>query len=389
MSEVEKSTKNRALLLFKDDSSLMSAVKLERILGGENFTFEYCYAHNSRHGGRELSERQINLSLEGRKVDYTLEIREASDERFLEKFDTVYACKYPGIFKMKWVLRLWNFKARRPCFVSSFPGIEFTPKSGIRARQYSDVVCLNTVDDVSVFRKFASKRWQKNTEAIQFSPFFFSKNKVHAEAPVRNVVFFSQSVMPESREGRVDVLGFLVEAARLNPGVLITIKLRHLENENKVHTHKEQYSYPSLLREEFPLDAPENLVFSADSMEKILEECDFAVTVASTAGVEALGSGIPTLFLGDFMGIRDEWYHKALIEFVGESGLLGGKEDLLSLRPSRPDEAWYMNTMSTEDHVKILTEKILGFDHGKAARGEGYIGKLLPQSLKRFLYSFL
>ena len=339
-SQIKSTKKNKILLLFKDDSSLLSAVKFEKIMGQLQFEYAYCFAYNKKKKGKELSDRQIAASLGTRKIDYKLEIREVAEESFLAQFDTIVSCKFPLIFEIKWLLNFWKFNGHRPCFVAMFPGIEFTPKLGTKTRQFADIICLNCPDDIEHYKRFVPKYLQRQNIALQFSPFFYQHKKIEiGDKKIKKVVFFAQSIMPQSRASRLDILDSLVEAAKANPSTSFLIKLRHLEIENTTHTHIEKYSYQRLSLEEYNGNLPRNLNFTAENIDTLLEEIDLTVTVASTAGIEALGLGIPTLFLHIYKGSATDLHNSSMKTFANESELLVSRTELSKLSRLIPNAA--------------------------------------------------
>jgi len=390
LSQNNSQKKNKILLLFKDDSSLLSAVKFEKIMGQDLFEYEYCFAYNKKKKGKELSERQIEASLGVRKIDYKLEIREAAKESFLEQFDTIVSCKFPLIFEIKWLLNFWKFKAHRPCFVAMFPGIEFTPKLGTKTRQFADIICLNCPDDIEHYKRYVPKYLQRQNIALQFSPFFYQHKKMDIEnKKIRKVVFFAQSIMPQSRESRLDVFDTLVEAAKANPNTKFSIKLRHLEVENTAHTHIEKYSYQQLAQEEYNGNLPKNLNFTAENIGTLLENSDLSVTVASTAGIEALGLGVPTLFLNNYKGSASDLHNGSMKKFAQKSDLLVSKKELLELSRLMPNAVWEKETMSTAHMVNELVVKIFDFSNTKPISRKPIIGRLKLSLIMPIIYWFL
>jgi hypothetical protein len=266
-------------------------------------------------------------------------------------------------------LDAWKFTGRRPCFVATFPGIDFTPELGIRARRFVDVMCVNGTLDMKAYAQFLPVSLRKKRKALQFSPFFYRHIPLKPVRRPRQVVFFSQSIMPASRESRLEVAATLLEAAKCNPDVKFLFKLRHLEEENKVHTHQEKYPYRQLIGELTGGALPENFSFTTTYMGDLLKSTDLTITCASTASIEALGSGVPSLFLTDYTAAKEEAHYNSLQAFLEGSGIQATKDDIIALKVRHPNREWLEGVISTEDHVWELLTVLARFDATYPAPG--------------------
>ncbi|TMR11881.1 DUF6716 putative glycosyltransferase, partial [Nonomuraea zeae] len=127
------------------------------------------------------------------------------------------------------------------------------------------------------------------------------------------VVFATQAKVPREREQRERILLALAELAGRRPDLDVVVKLRALEGERQ--THNERHHYQRLWRE---MGEPGRLAFAAGPMHEQLGRAAGFVTVSSTAALEAIALGVPSLVLSDF-GVSAE-----MINLVFEgSGLLG------------------------------------------------------------------
>jgi len=102
-------------------------------------------------------------------------------------------------------------------------------------------------------------------------------------------------------------------------------------------THREQWPYPVLLAD---LAAQGRIVPSAvgllgGSMDEALGSARALVTVSSTAGLEAMAVGLPTLIISDF-GVSTDMINTV---FDG-SGCLGTLDDLRRDMINTPDPGW-------------------------------------------------
>jgi len=206
---------------------------------------------------------------------------------------------------------------------------------------------------------------------------------------IETVVFFNQSIMPYSKESRFDVLDTLVQAARKNPKVNFLVKLRHLEIENKIHTHREEFSFQALAREAYPLDFPDNLTFTAKFIDDVLKEADLCITCASTAGLEAIGAGVHTLFFNSYKGAETDFHHASMVQFAAGSGLLCVKNDVINLNLKLPNTDWLNENMSNASMAANLEIEIQNFNHWKSIIRKPVIGLLVPRLFMKLVYKFL
>ena len=121
----------------------------------------------------------------------------------------------------------------------------------------------------------------------------------------------------------------------------------------EAQTHAEAFDYADLLDELEPQDVPPNLVVEDGPMAAKLARASALVTVSSTAALESVALGLPTLLLDDF-GVSP-----ALINTVFEgSGLFGSTVDLVEGRFGRADPAWlhdnYFHGPDADDWLRRL-----------------------------------
>jgi hypothetical protein len=127
------------------------------------------------------------------------------------------------------------------------------------------------------------------------------------------------------------------------------VKLRALEYERQ--THNERHHYQRLWRE---MGAPGRLTFAAGSMHDQLTHAAGFVTVSSTAALEAVAMGVPSLVLSDF-GVSAEMIN---VVFEG-SDLLGTLEDLAKGDFRTASASWcaanYFHPAERNDWARLLT----------------------------------
>ncbi|MDN4475157.1 hypothetical protein QQX09_04700 [Demequina sp. SYSU T00192] len=175
-----------------------------------------------------------------------------------------------------------------------------------------------------------------------------------ADAPsdgARSVVFAPQALVPASRADRARLLAALVDLARARPDLTVVIKVRGTPGE--AQTHRDDLPYEALLAE--VADVPVNLTVATGPMADHLPGAIGFVTVSSTAALEAVAAGVPTLCLADF-GVGEETLTTA---FLG-SGLLGSLDDLRAGGFKRPDPEWmargYLHPGADDDWIERVEE---------------------------------
>lgn len=349
----------KVALLFVDDSSLTICRRFAAALGNEQFELDFVLFKASRFNRDRLSPRQLSSGLGGVSLTYIKIGSEILQDGFLEGYDVVASAKYPILFRNMWRFDLWSFRRYRPCFVGFFPGIELKRKEGFRIRQYADILCLNTGSDLAAYREARPPRRPHGQQILKYNPSLIRKQPAPSR-PDGPVVFFTQSVCPLTLQGRLDIVRTLVEAARRHPHRRFIIKLRHLPHENKAHTHREKYSFPMLLQTAFR-DVPPNLEFSETNIDRLMGEAGLAITVSSTAGLEALARDIPTLFYLDHVEAGKDPLNNSMRRFLDGSGLIAGKEDILELRIKRPDPAWLADVLSDPGDIRQVLAAIERF----------------------------
>jgi hypothetical protein len=244
----------------------------------------------------------------------------------------------------------------RPALFSGMPGITVPARpKAIHYRAQTDLIVLHSEREREEFSATAAQ--------LGIEPFFalatlgFLPRRPADARPGGtadafaggDLVFAAQAKVPREREQRLELLGWLADAARTAPERRVIVKVRALGDE--AQTHEERWDYPSLLAE-LP-DAPANLVVEAGPMAEHLARAGGLVTVSSTAALESIGMGVPTLVLGDF-GVS----HRMINAVFEGSGVIGGADDLRSGRAFHAAEDWlarnYFHAAEAEDWIATL-----------------------------------
>ncbi|WP_425828403.1 DUF6716 putative glycosyltransferase [Streptomyces fractus] len=202
--------------------------------------------------------------------------------------------------------RAFEGRERRPVLVTGYVGVVYENLTdGLLLRAGADVVLANSPFDARRFREIYRGLGIDDRCVVQTAlPFFADQQydplRTGATHPF-TVTFAVQPSVPEDRDGRVYILRRAIQHARLRPGREVLIKLRSRPGEQT--THIEPYHYESLA-EQLGEPLPPNLRFVYGNMAEVLDRTDLMVTVSSTAALESMHRGIPTVILSD-LGVRE------------------------------------------------------------------------------------
>ena len=369
----------RLLIVFHDDSSLFMARSLADDLSKWAAKIDFLFIEANAGEAPKLSESQLSESLAGLQIAYRRTQYRAFDEQILKKDDAVISAKFPVSFRKRAIERSWRFKSR-PCFISVFPGIEFFPERGFEIRGMFDIIALNSVSDRELYEHSPPSVAPAHQQQIVCNPYFVERNLPPTSETKKDIVFFTQSVTPASREGRAETLKVLARIAKENPSYRVIIKLRHLEDENKNHTHIEQHSYQSIANE---LRISSLFQFRTGSTKMCLENCAFALTCSSTAGIQAISQDIPTAFLTGFDGWQKDNIAIRAQKKFSTSGLLVDVSEAHLLNFATGNTSWRKQNLASIDCGDQLLKAIERF-HNNPPRDTGIMATLrgLRQTIK-------
>ena len=150
--------------------------------------------------------------------------------------------------------------------------------------------------------------------------------------------FFAQAISPPTKRARLHLLRMLAAIAHADPDRTVWLKLRHLPHENTGHLHREEYPYPSLMKEMG--DLPANLKLTADPMDAVLDRAAVGITCTSTAAVDLVRAGVPALVYLDYVESYLDPLVPPMRRLFGKSGLVADTAQVLRLQTSAPDPAW-------------------------------------------------
>ncbi|MGF0117753.1 DUF6716 putative glycosyltransferase [Promicromonospora sp. Marseille-Q5078] len=187
---------------------------------------------------------------------------------------------------------------RRPALVTGLPGMALpaTPQ-GAGWRRWCDAFLVHARVETAPYVEAFARQGARPDLVLTRLP-FLDGPAGDAPAGVRRVVLAAQAKVPASRVDRVALLDGLAGLAA--DGLDVVVKLRARAGERQ--THNEQHPLDALWAAEHArLGRPADAVgFVTGPMADQLTPGAALLTVSSTAGLESLARGLPTVFLADF-----------------------------------------------------------------------------------------
>jgi hypothetical protein len=335
----------RILLPFSDDSTLFFACRMRETLADTPCRVETAWLTN----GSSLSYRQL-LGALPQGPDILLHSDAFKQVTPLQPFDAIITSRiFAPLRDMLRKLHLRHM-ADRPCVIAFQGGLDFDPERGFFNRRHADAVFIVPQDDLATYRQ-AMQNEDTGQQYLGFGhPTFVSPGTPAGLAGRRDVYFFAQALSPATRGGRLHILKMLAAIAQANPDRTVWLKLRHLPHENTRHLHREVYSYADLIGAS-GLRLPDNLRLTADSMETVLDRAAIGITCTSTAAVDLIRAGVPTLVYLDYVENYLDPLVAPMHRLFAESNLVAGLEDVLHLRARAPDPAWLAKLFCPRDRL--------------------------------------
>ena len=257
--------------------------------------------------GRKLSRRQL---LEIRQIDPRTPIHQHSwgDRQSLQGELATLDALVLGLDgrrtrELQLSLRSqWTGKELRPLLISAYPGILFRHQlEGMMDRSGMDLLCLNSELDAQLFRDACSAMDLSCNKALVTGLPILWPLQPRQEMPERaSIVFFEQPSVPNNPIQRRYLCSRLAALAQAWPNHEVIFKPRTSGVEATLHRHHgEMASQIAMLK----LNQP-NLTISYKPSLKLLQNCGCAITVSSTAALEAMAMGVSTRIVAD-LGLNE------------------------------------------------------------------------------------
>jgi len=237
------------------------------------------------------------------------------------------------------ILRTEPVAGRRTALISALPGVAYpATKKGWNYRRAGDAFICHSHAEARDF-SYMTELHEGHQPTIMVSklPFLNSAGFPPAkERQINRLVFAPQAKVPETEQQRESILLALEKASQMNPGLEVLIKLRAKAGEPQ--THMENYPYDSLFEnlQAQKLISPESKIrFDTGSMSEALVPGSALLTVSSTAALESIDRGLPTMVLSDF-GVSTQMINTVFTA----SGIIGTLDDVVAQNFGEPSKAW-------------------------------------------------
>ena len=116
-----------------------------------------------------------------------------------------------------------------------------------------------------------------------------------SQVKTNNILFLEQPTFPSTEIDRYDLVNKLIALGNEYPNKKIIIKPRFAELTG--HAHRPKFLLQDIIKK---FTVPDNVIIQYDNIYTIFQNIDLALTISSTAGLEALMLGIPTYFIDDY-----------------------------------------------------------------------------------------
>ncbi|SDS26471.1 hypothetical protein SAMN04489752_1332 [Brevibacterium siliguriense] len=232
-------------------------------------------------------------------------------------------------------------RTNRPALVSGLPGMGLPASGkGMNYRRLMDAFIAHSAAEVAAYTEASTKSQVPCEVMLARLPMLRSEGipqlkSTTPEAAPHTLVFAPQAKVPAERVDREAIIAALAKFADRNPDSTAVVKMRSRPGE--FETHHEQHSYFEIL-EDFRtrrIPSSSRIELGYGPLSDFLTEGSALVTVSSTAALESIDRGIPTLLISDF-GFDDE----LLNEVFEDSGATGTLADVAAGAIGFPDPEW-------------------------------------------------
>ena len=326
--------------------------------------------------GAGLSVKQAG-ALGLSKVPRAQKLSQLCRREVLEAYDLVLLGldgRHSRYFLQKFYAAFALETSRRPVVAAYYPGILFRfHLEGMQSRMSADLVLLNSVHDCELYGAMLQGLGVAESNGIAVGLSY-----VGPPQPARSdgdaIVFFGQPTVPPGIHERAYLVEQLVAVAQRHPSHRVILKPRHRPGERTLHRDRFHFDYlVASYASRYGL--PTNFHLSYAPVGELLVEAASALTISSTAALEALACGVPTHILTDF-GIHENLGNHF---FLG-SGLFATFEEI------RPDMPCVVESTWSRTHIKpgignehVLVSAVGSLLQQRSERGE------LPLRTKRLL----
>ena len=197
---------------------------------------------------------------------------------------------------------LWANQAKRPLLVSAYPGILFRHQvEGMLDRAGVDLLCLNSPADLEMYTTGCEGLNLDSANAIVTGlPILWDLHPRKQAPSEGSLLLFEQPSVPSNPLQRQYICQQLEILARKWPDRSVIFKPRTSSVERTLHRH---HGEMTRVIKRLSRNTP-NLMISLKPASQLLKHCSCAITVSSTAALEAMAMGISTRIVAD-LGLNE------------------------------------------------------------------------------------
>lgn len=197
---------------------------------------------------------------------------------------------------------IWNDLKRRPLLISAYPGILYRHQlEGMMDRSGVDLLCLNGDSDADLYQRACRALNLDSSNAVVTGlPILWDLEPHTQKSDSKTIVFFEQPSVPDNPIQRKYICRRLADLAKAWPGHPVIFKPRTSRVEATLHRHHGEMSS----RVEKLSRRVSNLQISYKPTLSLLKRCGCAITVSSTAAMEAMALGVSTRIVTD-LGLNE------------------------------------------------------------------------------------
>lgn len=348
----------RIAVLFSDDSTLIFARRIYDVLKAARPTVQIDMVLFAPENA--LSYRQLEQHLPS-GPDKMVNRRQLDGMLKDPAYSAVITSRVYRPITLMSQKKEYRWAGARPCIIAFLGGLDFFPTNGFARRRNCDGVFVFPKSRIDSYQALFGEH-QGGWQQVGFGhPTVVRPTSVEDQdlSDRTDIYFFTQAISPLTRRARVHILKVMAAIARANPTRNVYIKLRHLPTENTEHLHTEIHDYPSLLRR--LKSPPPNLIVTDVSMDTALETAAVGITCTSTAALDLVRAGVPSLVYLDYVDTYRDPLVPPMRELFEHSGLISSLDDVLNLRHNDPDPHWLADMFCPDDLGDRIFEMIRDF----------------------------
>ena len=173
------------------------------------------------------------------------------------------------------------------------------------------------------------------------------------------ILFIEQPTYPKSKSERTKLVSLLIKLANAYPDHLVIIKPRFSRKVS--HTHRPKYLLQDLLN--LFRDLPKNITISDKGLHELFSSAEFALTISSTGGLEALLFDIPVYFINDFCMGENRYgtnYFRTTGGVVSIMDIIAGKKPPINFNAAKVKMLFDgKNGVRLTNEIKLLAESTM------------------------------